>query len=212
MSCCGSACYQEQFGEKHAAKDMRRYRAKGPDRTTRLLVDALKKEGVAGASLLDVGAGIGVVHHELLDARAATAVHVDATTANIEAAHDEAARRGHSDRVRFLHGDFVALAAEIPPADVVTLDRVICCYPNMEELVAASAARARRLYGAVFPRERWLVKGFIAVSNFARRLRGNSFRSYMHSVDAIDAALQRQGLRRRSVTETAVWRVAVYSR
>jgi len=53
MSCCGSACYQEQFGEKHAAKDMRRYRAKGPDRTTRLLVDALKKEGVAGASLLD---------------------------------------------------------------------------------------------------------------------------------------------------------------
>jgi len=94
----------------------------------------------------------------------------------------------------------------------VTLDRVICCYPNMEELVAASAARARRLYGAVFPRERWLVKGFIAVSNFARRLRGNSFRSYMHSVDAIDAALQRQGLRRRSVTETAVWRVAVYSR
>ena len=89
---------------------------------------------------------------------------------------------------------------------------MICCYPNMEELVAASASRAKRLYGAVFPRDRWLTRGFVAVSNVARRLRRNSFRSYVHSVDAIDSALQRQGLRRRSVTETVAWRVAVYSR
>jgi magnesium-protoporphyrin O-methyltransferase len=212
MSCCGSQCYQEQFGEKHAANDVRRYRAKGPDRTTRLLVEALKKEGVQGASLLDIGAGIGVVHHELLAAGATAAVHVDATSANIKAAQEETARRGHSARVRFLRGDFVALAAEIPPADIVTLDRVICCYPNMEELVAASAFRARRLYGAVFPRERWIVKAFIVMSNFARRLQRNSFRSYMHSVDAIDAAVARHGLRRCSVTETIAWRVAVYSR
>ena len=212
MSCCGSECYQEQFGEKHASNDVRRYRAKGPDRTTRLLVDALKKEGVEGASLLDIGAGIGVVHHELLAAGATSAVHVDATTANIKAAQAEAARLGHTSRVRFLRGDFVALAVEIPPADIVTLDRVICCYPNMEELVAASASRARRLYGAVFPRERWLTRGFVAVSNVARRLRRNSFRSYVHSVEAIDAAVQRQGLRRCWVTETIAWRVAVYSR
>ena len=212
MSCCGSECYQEQFGEKHAAKDLRRYRVKGPDRTTRLLVDALKREGVDGASLLDVGAGIGVVHHELLAMGAASALHVDATTANIKAAQDEVTRLGHSGRVRFLRGDFVTLAAEIPPADVVTLDRVICCYPNMEELVSASASRARRLYGAVFPRERWLIKVYLAVTNVARRLRQNSFRSYVHSVDAIDAAVQRQGLRLCSVTETFSWRVAVYSR
>jgi len=212
MSCCGSRCYQEQFGEKHAANDLRRYRAKGPDRTTRFLVEALEKEGVQGASLLDVGAGIGVVHHELLAAGAGTAVHVDATAANIKAAQEETARRGHAARVRFLEGDFVTLAAEIPPADVVTLDRVICCYPNMEELVAASASRARRLYGAVFPRERSLVKAFIVISNFARRLGRNSFRSYMHPVDAIDAAIERQGLRRCSVTQTVAWRVAVYSR
>lgn len=212
MSCCGSRCYQEQFGEKHAANDLRRYRAKGPDRTTRFLVEALEKEGVQGASLLDVGAGIGVVHHELLAAGAGTAVHVDATAANIKAAQEETARRGHAARVRFLEGDFVTLAAEIPPADVVTLDRVICCYPNMEELVAASASRARRLYGAVFPRERSLVKAFIVISNFARRLGRNSFRSYVHPVDAIDAAIERQGLRRCSVTQTVAWRVAVYSR
>ena len=112
----------------------------------------------------------------------------------------------------FLQGDFVALAPQIPAADVVTLDRVICCYPDMEQLVAASASRARKLYGAVFPRERWLFKMVLAIGNYVRRIRGNEFRSYVHPVRAIDAALRRQGLMPRSIRDTFLWRVAVYSR
>jgi magnesium-protoporphyrin O-methyltransferase len=114
--------------------------------------------------------------------------------------------------VRFLHGDFVALAPEIAPADIVTLDRVICCYPDMERLVAASASRARRLYGAVFPRESWLLKLAFTAGNLLRRLRGSAFRTYLHSTGAIDSAVQRQGLRQRSVRDTFLWRVAVYAR
>jgi magnesium-protoporphyrin O-methyltransferase len=177
-----------------------------------MLLEALKAEGVSGASVLDIGAGIGVVHHELLAAGAATAVHVDATTSNIRAAREEATRRGHMERVTFVQGDFVALAANVRDADVVTLDRVICCYPGMEQLVAASASRARHLYGVVFPRERWFSRLVITIENFIRRLRGNAFRSYIHSVRAIDAAIRQQGLELRSVRDTVVWRVAVYSR
>ena len=212
MSCCGCESYQSQFGEKHAAKDLKRYRSAGPDETTRLLLDLLKREGVQAASLLDVGAGIGIVHHELLEAGARDAIHVDATGPNIRVAQEEAARRGHAGRVRFLRGDFVTLAAEIPAADVVTLDRVICCYPDMEQLVALSAARARRLYGAVLPRERWIVRATVSLGNVARRLTGNSFRSYVHPVAAIDKAVEKQGLKLRAVRETFAWRVAVYSR
>lgn len=209
---CQCEGYESQFGDKHTANDLKRYRAKGPDKTTRLLLNAIEAEGVTGASVLDIGGGIGVVHHELLDAGAKQAVHVDATEASIRAAKDESIRRGHAGRVNFLHGDFVALANEIAPADVVTLDRVICCYPDMEQLVSASTSHARRVYGAVFPRERLLTKAFVAVSNFARRISGNSFRSYVHPVRAIDAAVRRQGLRLRSVRDTFVWRVAIYSR
>lgn len=79
--------------------------------------------------------------------------------------------------------------------DVVTLDRVICCYPDMEQLVAKSAARARRLYGAVFPPERWVVRATVGLGNFFRRVKGNSFRSYVHPVGAIDAAVQKYGLK-----------------
>jgi SAM-dependent methyltransferase len=212
VTCCSCEGYQSQFGEKHAAKDLRRYRKKGPDRTTRLLLDQLEAAGVRGASLLDIGGGIGVVHHELLDAGAESVVHVDATAANIEAAKDEAEQHGHSGRVRFVLGDFVALAPEIPAADVVTLDRVICCYPDMEELVSRSAARARRLWGAVFPRERVLFKAMVQLGNGMRRVMRNDFRTFIHPVSEIDTALRREGLALRSVRDTYGWRAAVYSR
>lgn len=212
VTSCQCESYDSIFGDQHAERDLKRYRRKGPDKTTRMLLEALKAQGVDGASLLDVGAGIGVVHHELLAAGAASAVHVDATTSNIRAAREEATRQGHMDRVTFVQGDFVTLAAAVPEADVVTLDRVICCYPDMEQLVAASASRARRLYGVVFPREFWFNKSVIALENWFRRLTANAFRSYIHPVRAIDAAIQRQGLELRSVRDTVLWRVAVYSR
>ena len=209
---CQCAGYDSQFGAEHAKKDLARYHRKGPDKTTRLLIDALQAKGVEGASVLDVGAGIGVVHHELLAAGARAAVHVDATAANILAAEHETTRNGHRGQVTFIQGDFVALANEIPAADIVTLDRVICCYPDMQSLVGASAAKARRLYGAVYPRERWFIKVWLSFDNWFRRVRGNPFRSYVHPVAAIDAAVGRQGLRRATLHETFVWRVAVYSR
>jgi hypothetical protein len=212
VSCCSCEGYQSQFGEKHAAKDLRRYRSKGPDKTTRLLLDQLTAAGVHGASLLDIGGGVGVVHHELLEAGASSVVHVDATAANIKAAADEAARRGHSTRVTFVEGDFVALAPEISAADVVTLDRVICCYPEMEQLVSQSAARAQRLWGAVFPLERVLFKLFVRLGNGIRVVTRNDFRTFIHPVRAIDAALRREGLKLLSMRDTYGWRAALYSR
>jgi 2-polyprenyl-3-methyl-5-hydroxy-6-metoxy-1,4-benzoquinol methylase len=212
VSCCQLGAYDSVFNDRHAAKDLKRYRRKGPNKTTRMLLDALRAEGVEGAFLLDVGAGIGVIHHELLSAGAQGAVHVDAATSQMQVAKAETARRGNSERVSFLQGDFVALAPDIAPADVVTLDRVICCYPDMKALVSASAAKARHLYGAVFPRERWMTKAAMAMINVVLRLFKNPFRAYVHSPVAIDAEVRRHGLEPRAVRDTFIWRVAVYSR
>jgi hypothetical protein len=212
LSSCQCQACDAQFGVRHAEKDLKRYRRSGPDVTTRLLLDALKTQGLQGATLLDVGAGIGVVHHELLSAGARSAIHVDGTDANVHVAEQEATRQGHREQVIFLRGDFVDLAPEIPTADIVTLDRVICCYSNMEQLVDAWAAMARRLYGAVYPRERWLLKVWIVFENLARRIRVNPFQTSVHPIRAIDRTLERNGLRRRWVRDTFAWRVAVYSR
>jgi 2-polyprenyl-3-methyl-5-hydroxy-6-metoxy-1,4-benzoquinol methylase len=212
MTCCSGECFESTFTERRATKQLKGYRKRGPDKTTRLLLDALRAAKIDAATVLDIGAGIGVVHHELLADGAQSAVHVDAAMPHIRLAREESARRGHAERVTFVYGDFVGIADTIAPADVVTLDRVICCYPDMEQLVATSAARAKRLYGAVFPRERWAVKRMAALGNFVWRLRGNPFRSYIHPTSAIDAAVRRQGFTLRSVRDTLVWRVAVYAR
>jgi magnesium-protoporphyrin O-methyltransferase len=177
-----------------------------------MLVEALRSEGIERASVVDIGGGVGAVHHELLGAGAATAVQVDASASYINAAKEEAARQGHAERVQFVYGDFVALAPEIPSADIVTLDRVICCYPDMERLVATSASRTRRLYGAVFPRDNALIRILIRVANLYLRLRGSAFRGYLHPPMAIDAVLRAHELERKSVRRTIAWEVAVYSK
>lgn len=200
------------FGERTARRDLRRLRRRGPIASTRLLVEGLRADGVEGRTLLDVGGGVGAVQHSLLEAGARSATQVDASAAYLRASREEAERRGHADRVRYLHGDFVELAEEVPEADVVTLDRVICCYPDMERLVERSASRARERYGVVFPRDRWATRVGLPAGNLFNRLRGVPFRVFLHPPEAVDAAIRRQGLEPRFRRRTFFWHVAVYGR
>jgi hypothetical protein len=210
---CGSGgCYDTTFDDRKAVDDLRKYMKAGPRQTTRMLIDAVRAEGVEGASLLDIGGGVGIVQHELLHQGAANAVQVDAAAAFVRVAEAEARRRGNAGRTSFVLGDFVTIAGTLAEADVVTLDRVICCYEHMELLVAASAAKARRLYGVVVPVDRWWVQAAEAVGNLVRRLRGNPFRSYIHPNQAIDAAIRQHGLVPVSSARTIAWQVSVYRR
>ena len=211
MNCCDTTRYDDVFGAKRAKSDLKRYRRKGPAKTTRLLIDALRSVGVQHQTLLDIGGGIGVISNELLAAGAESAVHVEAADAFVGAAREEATRRGHGSRVRVLRGDFVTLSREIPPADVVTLDRVICCYPNVEQLVTTSVAHARRAYGIVIPREHGLTRLMAMGINFVFRISRSEFRFYIHPWRDIEQLIGRAGLSLHSVRETAIWRVAVFT-
>jgi magnesium-protoporphyrin O-methyltransferase len=212
MECCRSAGIERHFDGGWAAKELARYRRRGPLPTTRLLVDAIRTSLEPGDTLLDVGGGVGAVHHELLDDGVRSATNVDISAASLAAAAEEAARRGHARRVRLLPGDFVELATSIDAADVVTLDRVICCYPDMERLVSLSAAKARRLYGAVYPRDVWWVRLVVAAENVVNRLRGSPFRAYVHAPRGIAAVLQRAGFEAAVVRRRLAWEVVVCRR
>jgi magnesium-protoporphyrin O-methyltransferase len=204
-------CYDAKFDDRQAKADLRNYRRKGPDRSARLLLDALRTQGVEGSSLLDIGGGVGVVQHELLDAGAARATHVDASQPYLAVAEREAARRGNAERATFLHGDFVDLAPTVADADIVTLDRVICCYADMESLVATSAGKARRLYGIVVPRDRWWVRAGNRLANLVRGVQREPFRTFVHPVVVIDAAVRRQRFVPVSSARTFVWQILVYA-
>jgi magnesium-protoporphyrin O-methyltransferase len=201
------------FGDKTAKRDLRRYRRRGPSRPTRLLLAALREAGVSGAALLDIGGGVGAIQHELLEAGAERATGVDASQAYLRAAREEAARRGNAGRVSQRLGDFVELAEEIAPADVVTLDRVICCYPDVEALVGRSAEHAQRLYGLVYPRDAWWTRLGVRFANLGLRVMRNPFRVFVHPDAVVGAVARSRGLEPRLRRGAGpVWQVAVFAR
>jgi hypothetical protein len=212
VSCCQCQGIETLFGERTARKDLKRYRRKGPLQTTRILLDAIRAEGVRGSTLLDIGGGVGAISNELLKGGVSQATVVDASPAYLQAAHDEAERQGHADRIEHHYGDFVEVAPRIPSADIVTLDRVICCYDGMEALVSASASKARRLYGVVYPRDTWWDRLGVSIVNFACRVRRNPFRVFVHSPEAVEGILRSEGFARRFYRTTPVWQVILYAR
>ena len=211
MSCCAHCkATDEHFGLDDARRDLERYRRRGPDSTTRLILEAIGRAHLRGGTLLDIGAGIGVIHHELLSGVIARAIHVEAASAYVTVAREEDVRRGAEDSVDYLLGDAVDLSDDLPAADLVTLDRVICCYPDWESLVRVSASKAGRLYAFSVPHDRWYVRTAVAISNLAHRLRGDDFRVFVHPIGEIDGILTERGFRRLVLRRSVVWHVALY--
>lgn len=212
MNCPNCQGYERVFDPRTADRELRDYHTRGPSKTTRLLIQAFKSAGIDGLTLLDIGGGVGAIQHELLKEGASSAVAVDASWAYLQAARQEAERQGHAQRITYQHGNFVDLAPQLPPADLVTLDKVICCYPDMRGLVGLSSARARKLYGVVFPRDTWWIRLGFRVGNFLLWLQRSPFRIFVHPTQAVEAVVRANGLERRFYRKTFVWQVIVYAR
>jgi hypothetical protein len=215
MNCCRSsvgAAAERQFSAKRATQDLARYRAKGPGATTRLLLAGLAKAGPPRGPLLDIGSGVGALTFELLDQGMTSAVGVDLSEAYVAAAAQEAARRGRSSSTRFVQADFLDVVGQLPTADVVMLDRVVCCYPDCEGLLDVSLRRAGRYCGISYPRDLWYVRTWVAIQNVGRRLRGNPFRTFVHSPSVMEDVIRRAGFSLLSRGCTPTWCADVYRR
>jgi magnesium-protoporphyrin O-methyltransferase len=212
--CCSPfACAaNQQFNQKKVVQELKRYRQKGPGRTTRLLVDGIAASGATIGTVLDVGSGIGGMTFALLERGASSAVAVDASAAYVGAARDEAGRRGRTGAIRFVHADFVVAADELPSASIVTLDRVVCCYPSCRQLLDAVVAHADHCLALSYPRDVWYVRAGMGLENGQRWLTRNSFRTFVHPVSVIEDTITRAGLRLSSRRETWMWSADVYVR
>jgi SAM-dependent methyltransferase len=177
-----------------------------------MLLSMLQPYGIAGSTVLDVGGGIGVIDQEMLQSGAERAVLVEASPDSLDMAREEASRAGVADRLELVEGDFVRRAADVSPADIVTLHRVVCCYGDADALVALSAARARTAYGLVLPRDRRLTRLAVRLVNLWFRFRRQSYRGYTHPNERIDQLVAEAGLLPRREATTLIWRVVVYDR
>src|SRR5437899_1408491 len=144
MTCCTGPCAAaSHFNVKKAERDLRRYQRSGPDVSTQLLLAELRRLPLQGLHLLDVGGGIGVIAAELAGAGLAGVTLADASAEYLEAARRHLASRSAYIPVQIVLGDFAVTAGSLPDADIVTLDRVVCCYPDVEALLRGAAGRSR---------------------------------------------------------------------
>ena len=213
MSCASHCCGAEKvFDEKGVKKALKKYSKKGPDNFSQQLIDALKRQNISQLSLLDIGGGIGILQHELLKEHLSHTTDVDSSEAYIAGAKALMVENGTQDRMNFIHGDFNEHIDKIEQHDIVTLSRVVCCYPDVDRLINNSIGKTNKYYGLVYPADNILIKMGIGLMNLSLYLRRNPFRTFVHSVDKMNGLISSHGFERVYLGNALMWRIALYKR
>jgi magnesium-protoporphyrin O-methyltransferase len=200
------------FKPRFARRSLKRYRAKGLDELEREMVAAASAEGVVGARVLEIGGGIGALQTELLLAGAGSGEVVELVASFEPYARELARDTGVAGRTSFRVADILDDPEAVGPADVVVMNRVVCCSPDGVALAREGARLARRTLVLSFPRDRLGIRAAVRFVNTGFRLIGRSFRVFVHSRDALVAAAEAEGLVLADSGHGAVWEFAALQR
>jgi magnesium-protoporphyrin O-methyltransferase len=211
-TCCVHNRDAGRFFGWFARRYRRRFARKGLEPSQKHLMEGLTRSGFSRATLLEIGCGVGYLHQRLLLAGAVSAVGVDLSAKMLEEARAAAREQGLAERTDYRQGDLVELAETLAPADMVILDKVICCYPEAESLVTSSARLAKRVYAFTIPRDRWSVHFALWIGRLLLSLIRCGFRSFVHDPAAVDRWLKQAGFERVFEDCTFIWLTRVYAR
>ncbi len=192
-ACCDPAEYDDVFTSKYARRTAKSFRASGLDDTAAKMADFAADQGPDGATVLEIGGGVGGLHLELLRRGASQATNIELSTAYEGEAARLLAESGLADRVTRRNADVVADPSAAPEADVVVLHRVVCCYPDFAALLGVAADRARRVLVFSYPRPRLLTRTETVMENLGYAIRGRTFRTFVHSPEAMLAVVAEHG-------------------
>lgn len=151
----------------------------------------------------------GALTFELLDRGISKAVIAEASAAYADAARSEAARRGRSNAVEIVHGDLMDVSESLAPATVVTLDRVVCCYPFYEPMLERAVRLAAHSVALSYPRDWWYVRGATWLEN-AKRARKSGFRTFVHPPLPMEQIIRNAGFELARRRTTAVWSIDIF--
>ena len=212
MNCCRSGPCEEFFKPRAARKTLERYRKKGPDDIERRMILAASVEGIEGARVLEIGGGIGAIQAELVEAGAASGEVVELVSAWEPYALELAVDKHIEGRTTFRVADVLEDPDVVEPADVVVMNRVVCCSPDGVELVGAAAGLASRTLVLSFPRNARWIHVAIWLLNTGFRLTRRSFRVFLHPRAALLGAAAAAGLEVVGEGSEGFWEFAALGR
>jgi len=171
------------------------------------MVDFLAAQGLAGATVLEIGGGVGEIQLELLRRGAARATNLELVTSYDAEARRLAAQAGLADRVVRRVVDLASGTEPVERADVVVLHRVVCCYPDYERLLGAAADHPGRALGFSHPPRNIASRSAVGLQNAVLGLTGKAFRTFAHPPEAMRAVLRERGLHPAYTHHGMVWQV-----
>ena len=210
--CCTPKGYRWIFSERSAQREARLYRRRGLDGTSRRIVDFLKKQGVEGRTVLEIGGGIGAIQIELLKAGASRATSIELTPTYEDEANRLLSEAGLSGRVERKVMDFAQAADQVGGADIVVMNRVLCCYHDMPRLAGAAADHAQQTLVMTFPRRTLWLRAGLGVGNGLLWLTRRHFHVFIHRPSEILATSESHGLRPVLSQAGVMWTLAALAR
>lgn len=210
MNCCCQASYDNVFDVKRAKKELETYRQKGVKKNTAPLLRGLKGLPIEGSSLLDIGGGAGIITFELLKKGLKKSTQIDISHAYVCVINEEIERLSIPN-FSASQGDFVENHQDIDTVDLVTLDKVICCYEDYRALVQKSTSLCHRWYAISIPKDNIWVKMTHRLANWFLRWRWG-FDSFIHPVEKINALVEEAGFTKISESRRLQWLYVVYER
>ena len=211
MPCSCSADRLDIFDEKAARRALRRYLDDGLGGSDALRIASWAEEtGLEGATVVEVGGGIGQIQADLLRRGAAEGRIVELVAEYEGPAAELARKAGVAERSTFALADLLEEPDTVEPADIVVLRRVVCCTPDGPALLGAAAGRARRTLLASYPRDRMLVRLVFGLENLGFAVFRKRFRSFVHPPEELERAVEAQGFSRSRVARGLVWETAQF--
>ena len=204
--CCGA---DRHFDAKNAKKQYRQYLKKGPSRVTKKLIGQLKNLNT-GTTLLDVGGGIGAIQWWFLNLGGTQTIGVDASSGYTVLAQEHAAKNNLQENTRYLIGDFTANEDEIPLVDHITLDKVICCYPDYKAILMLACKKSTHTLSLSYPMDGFIAEIFRGFTVLSMKIMRNPFKPYIHRVASVRELIVENGFTLNEHALAFPWHIETY--
>jgi magnesium-protoporphyrin O-methyltransferase len=212
MDACCKILYENEFDKRYAQKELERYHQHGLKNNSKPLFKLIERLNLQGKSLIDIGGGIGSLSFELIKKGIVKSTLVDISEAHIITCEQESIRMGIQHRIHCLQGDFLEKMIEIPAADLVVLDKVICCYAQYEHLIRNSVNKSKKWYAFSLPKDVWWVHVSQGLEKLWNRLKGKSFPTFIHPVKDIVGIMASSGFQKIAQSDYKEWTMMVFEK
>ena len=215
MTCCLPKEPKSGIGKlfsKMSKRYTKRFKKHGLEKPQLKLLDGLNEVGYTDQSILEIGCGVGFFHQLLLKIGAKSATGFDLSCSMIEEAKKLAIENHLEEQTNYIVEDFAETYHKTESHDLTLLDKVICCYPESEDLVTKSVQKTNKTYAVIYPRRTLFNRIGLSFLNLIMLIIRSDYRAFLYKPENIEDWITRNGFKKASESNTLIWLSQVYTR